>query len=126
VVVLAMAVANLFSETRTNFFSEANLINVLKSASIFLILAMGETVVLIAGGVDLSIGGMMAFSGVVVILLMNAGVPVPIAIAVALLVGLAIGSINAFISVYQRAEPFIITLGMGIVLTGAGQQLTNA
>jgi len=125
-VLLVMAVANLFPETRNNFFSEANLINVLKSASIFLILAMGETVVLIAGGVDLSIGGMMAFSGVSVILLMNAGVPIPIAIALALLIGVAVGAINAFISVYQRAEPFIITLGMGIVLTGAGQQLTNA
>lgn len=126
VVVLAMAVANLIPETRNNFFSEANFVNVLKSASIFLILAMGETVVLIAGGVDLSIGGMMAFSGVVVIMLLNAGVPIPVAIAIALLVGLAIGAINALISVYQRAEPFIITLGMGIVLTGAGQQLTNA
>ena len=125
-VVLVMAVANLIPETRHNFFSEANFINVLKSASIFLILAMGETVVLIAGGVDLSIGGMMAFSGVVVIILLNAGVPIPIAIALALLLGLAVGSINALISVYQRAEPFIITLGMGIVLTGAGQQLTNA
>ena len=126
VVLLVMAAANLFPETKNNFFSEANFINVLKSASIFLILAMGETVVLIAGGVDLSIGGMMAFSGVVVILLMNAGVPIPIAVALALLVGLAVGAINAFISVYQRAEPFIITLGMGIVLTGLGQQLTNA
>ena len=125
-VVLVMAVANLFPETKTNFFSEANFINVLKSASIFLILAMGETVVLIAGGVDLSIGGMMAFSGVIVILMLNAGVPIPVAIVLALLAGIAIGAINALISVYQRAEPFIITLGMGIVLTGAGQQLTNA
>jgi ribose transport system permease protein len=125
-VVLVMAVANLFPETKTNFFTEANFINVLKSASIFLILAMGETVVLVAGGVDLSIGGMMAFSGVIVILMLNAGVPIPIAIALALLAGLAVGAINALISVYQRAEPFIITLGMGIVLTGAGQQLTNA
>jgi ribose transport system permease protein len=125
-IVLVMAVANLFPDTRTNFFTEANFVNVLKSASIFLILAMGETVVLIAGGVDLSIGGMMAFSGVLVILMLNAGVPIPIAIALALLAGLAVGAINALISVYQRAEPFIITLGMGIVLTGAGQQLTNA
>jgi ribose transport system permease protein len=125
-VVLVMAVSQLFPATRNNFFTEANFINVLKSASIFIILAMGETIVLIGGGVDLSIGGMMAFSGVVVILLMNAGVPIPVAIALALLVGLGVGAINALISVYQRAEPFIITLGMGIVLTGAGQQLTNA
>lgn len=126
VVLIAMALFNLNPATRTNFFSEANFVNVLKAASIYLILAMGETVVLIARGVDLSIGGTMAFSGVVVIMLMNAGVPIPIAIALALLLGVAIGAVNAFISVYQEAEPFIITLGMGIVLTGAGQQLTNA
>ena len=125
-VLIAMALLNLIPETRSHFFSEANFINILKASSIFLILAMGETIVLIAGGVDLSIGGMMAFSGVVVILLINAGVPIPIAIALTLLMGVAVGAVNAFISVYQRTEPFIITLGMGIILTGAGQQLTNA
>jgi ribose transport system permease protein len=125
-VILAMAVFNMIPETRSEFFSEANFVDLLKSSSIFLILAMGETVVLIAGGVDLSIGGLMALSGVVVILLINAGVPIPIAIALCLLLGLVVGIVNAFISVYQKAEPFIITLGMGIVLTGIGQQLTNA
>jgi ribose transport system permease protein len=69
---------------------------------------------------------MMALSGVVVVMLINAGVPTPVAIALCLLLGLAVGAINAFISVYQRTEPFIITLGMGIALTGIGQQLTNA
>ena len=121
-----MALFNVFPETKSQFFSEANFVNLLKSSSIFLILAMGETVVLIAGGVDLSIGGMMALSGVVVLLLINAGVPIPVAVVLCLLLGLAVGAINAFISVYQRSEPFIITLGMGIVLSGIGQQLTDA
>lgn len=125
-VVLAMALFNLNPGTRSEFFSQLNLVDLLKSSSIFMILAMGETVVLIAGGVDLSIGGLMALSGVVVIQLINAGVPIPVAIALCLLMGLAVGAINGFISVYQRAEPFIITLGMGIALTGIGQQLTNA
>jgi ribose transport system permease protein len=125
-VVIAMAIFNLFPATRSEFFTQVNLVDLLKSSSIFIMLAMGETVVLIAGGVDLSIGGMMALSGVVVIMLMNAGVPIPLAIALCLLLGLLVGAINAFISVYQRTEPFIITLGMGIVLTGIGQQLTNA
>jgi ribose transport system permease protein len=125
-VVLTMALLNLLPSTRTEFFSQLNLIDLLKSNSIFMILAMGETVVLIAGGVDLSIGGMMALSGVIVIMLINAGVPIPVAVALCLLLGLLVGAINAYISVYQRAEPFIITLGMGIVLTGIGQQLTDA
>ncbi len=125
-VVIAMALFNLNPGTRSEFFSQLNLVDLLKSSSIFMILAMGETVVLIAGGVDLSIGGLMALSGVVVIQLINAGVPIPVAIALCLLMGLVVGAINAYISVYQRAEPFIITLGMGIALTGIGQQLTNA
>jgi ribose transport system permease protein len=125
-VVIAMALFNLIPQTKSEFFSEVNFVDLAKSSSIFLILAMGETVVLIAMGVDLSIGGMMALAGVVVLQLINAGVPIPIAIALTLVLGLAVGAINAFISVYQRAEPFIITLGMGIVLTGIGQQLTNA
>jgi ribose transport system permease protein len=125
-VILAMAVFNMIPATRSEFFTEVNFVDLLKSSSIFLILAMGETVVLIAGGVDLSIGGLMALSGVIVIQLINAGVPIPIAVGLCLLLGLVVGAINAFISVYQRAEPFIITLGMGIALTGIGEQLTNA
>jgi ribose/xylose/arabinose/galactoside ABC-type transport system permease subunit len=68
---------------------------------------------------------MMALSGVVVIHDQRRRAD-PLAIALCLLLGLTVGAANAFISVYQRTEPFIITLGMGIVLTGIGQQLTNA
>lgn len=125
-VVIAMFVFNLIPATQSQFFSDVNLISLAKDSSILLILAMGETFTLIAGGVDLSIGGMMALSGVVVLQLINAGVPIPVAIVLVLLLGLVVGAINGFISVYQRAEPFIITLGMGIVLTGIGQQLTDA
>jgi len=125
-VVIAMFVFNQFDATRSEFFSQLNLINLAKDSSILLILAMGETFCLIAMGVDLSIGGMMALSGVVVLQLINAGVPIPVAIALVLLLGLLVGAINGYISVYQKAEPFIITLGMGIVLTGLGQQLTDA
>jgi ribose transport system permease protein len=125
-VVIAMALFNMFPATRSEFFTQVNFVDLLKSSSIFLILAMGETIVLIAAGVDLSIGGMMALSGVVVIQLINAGVPIPVAIALCLLLGLAVGAVNAYISVYHKSEPFIITLGMGIVLTGIGQQLTDA
>jgi ribose transport system permease protein len=125
-VIIAMLIFNQFEATRSEFFSGTNLISLAKGSSILLILAMGETFCLIAGGVDLSIGGMMALSGVIVLQLINAGVPIPVAIVIVLLGSLVIGAVNAFISVYQKAEPFIITLGMGIVLTGIGEQLTDA
>lgn len=68
----------------------------------------------------------MVVSGIVAIKLMNANVPMVIAIFCALLVGAIVGMINAFFSVYQKTEPFIITLGMGMLLTGIAQQLTDA
>ena len=125
--VLAMVLLNLFPATRNGFFSGYNLVeSLLKSNAIYVILGMGETVVLVAGGVDLSIGGVMSLTGIVAILLVNGGTPTPVAIAVCLAIGAIVGAINAFFSVFQKLEPFIVTLGMGIILTGVGQQLTNA
>lgn len=123
-VIIVMLIAMLFFET--NFYTAYNLFDMMKSVSILMILAFGITVVLVAGGCDLSIGGIMVVSGIVTIQLMNNNVPMLIAILAALLVGAIIGAINAYLSVYQRTEPFIITLGMGLVLTGLAQQLTNA
>ncbi|MBF4692156.1 ABC transporter permease [Fusibacter ferrireducens] len=111
---------------KTNFYTPFNLINLMKSGSVLLILAFGITIVLVAGGADLSIGGVMVVSGIVAIKLMNVNVPMAIAIICALLVGVVVGMINAFFSVYQKTEPFIITLGMGMLLTGIAQQLTDA
>jgi len=125
-VVFVMALFNLSPKTHTEFFSSYNFIDLLKSNSIYLILGMGETIVLVAGGVDLSIGGVMTVSGIISILLINSGVPIPIAVMICILFGAGIGAINAYISVYQKTEPFIITLGMGVLLTGVAQQLTNA
>ena len=123
-VIIVMLIAMLFF--KTNFYTAYNLFDMMKSVSILMILAFGITVVLVAGGCDLSIGGIMVVSGIVTIQLMNNNVPMLIAILAALLVGAFIGAINAYLSVYQRTEPFIITLGMGLVLTGVAQQLTNA
>jgi ribose transport system permease protein len=109
----------------TPFYSSLNLVNLLTSNSIFLILAMGETIVLISGGVDLSIGGIMTVGGIVAILLINNNIPIPIAVLIVLVIGAIIGVINAYISVYQETEPFIVTLGMGVALTGVAQQLTD-
>jgi ribose/xylose/arabinose/galactoside ABC-type transport system permease subunit len=125
-VIFVLLLFNLNEKTHTEFFTSYNFVDLLKSNSIYLILAMGETIVLVAGGVDLSIGGVMTVSGIMAILLINSGVPIPIAVMICILFGAVVGAINAYISVYQKTEPFIITLGMGVLLTGVAQQLTNA
>lgn len=122
--VIAMFILMLFFPT--NFFSSYNLLDLLNSASIYIVLAFGITLVIIGEGIDLSIGGTLCLGGIVAIMCMNAGMPIWLAIICAVLVGAFIGLINGFLVVYQKCAPFIITLGMGLVLTGVAQQLTDA
>ena len=122
--IVAMLVVMLFFDT--NFYTAYNLFDLMKSVSILMILAFGVTVVLVAGGCDLSIGGIMVVTGIVAIKVMNAGIPMVLAILAALLVGALVGAINGYLVVYQKTEPFIITLGMGMLLIGIAQQLTDA
>lgn len=121
--VLLVCLVMLFS--RTQFYSSYNLIDILNSNATYLILGMGESIVLIAGGLDLSIGGVMTLSGIIAIRLININIPIPIAVMIAILFGAGIGGINAYLTVNQKTEPFIITLGMGVLLTGVAQQLTD-
>ena len=124
IVILAIFFAMLFF--KTPFYTSYNLIDLINSNSTLVVIGLGFTVVLIAGGVDLSVGGIMVVSGIIAIKLINLGVSIPIAVSVSILFGAAIGAINGYLSVYQNTEPFIITLGMGVLLTGVAQQLTTA
>lgn len=107
------------------FFSSFNLMDMLKTASVNEMVAFGITIVIVCGACDLSIGGVLCLSGIVAIQCMNF-MPMWIAIIVAIGAGALIGFINGFFVVKQRTEPFIITLGMGMLLKGVCQQLTDA
>ncbi len=123
VAVLMLLVGMLFSGTE--FYSTYNLLDMLNSTSILLILAFGVTLTIISGGCDLSIGGILVVSGIVAIKLLDV-MPMGLAILAAVAAGAAIGFLNGFLVVHQRTEPFIITLGTGLLLTGVAQQLTDA
>ena len=111
---------------RTNFYTAYNLLDMLNSATVNMVVAFGLTMVIIAKGIDLSVGGTLVVSGITVIKLINLGLPIWVAILGALLVGAVIGVINGYFVVYRKKEPFIITLAMGIVLTGLAMQITDA
>ena len=123
IAVLAMMFLMLFFPT--NFYSVFNLMELMNSASILMIVAFGITIVIIAGGIDLSIGGTLVIAGIITIKLM-AFLPIWLAIVLAVLTGGLIGAINGYIIVYQKTEPLVVTLGMSLVLTGLAQQLTDA
>ena len=123
VAILVMLIVMIFS--RTNFYSAYNILDLFSSATILIILAFGVTFPVICGGCDLSIGGTLCISGIIAIKCVNF-MPIPLAILCAVLAGAVIGFINGFFVVYQRTEPFIITLGMDMLLKGISQQVTDA
>lgn len=120
---LAILIIMLFFDT--NFYTTFNMMELLKSVSILEILAFGVTLTVICGGCDLSVGGVMCLSGILAIQFME-HMPMWLALLLAVLAGGVVGFVNGFFIVYQKTEPFIITLGTGMLLKGLNQQLTDA
>lgn len=110
----------------TNFYSVYNILDILNSSAVTIILACGVTITVISGACDLSIGGILTVAGILAVQMVNAGLPIIVAVILTLLFGAFVGFVNGFFVVHQKTEPFIITLGMGITLTGLAQQLTDA
>jgi ribose transport system permease protein len=103
-----------------------NVITVALQTSIISYMGIGVTFVIITGGIDLGIGSVLAFSGVVTGLTMNAGLPSPLAVLIGLLVGVVCGLFNGFVITKMKLPPFIATLGMMMIARGAGLYITNA
>jgi ribose transport system permease protein len=110
--------------TRT-FFTENNLINLMRQASLWAIIAVGQTFVIITAGIDLSVGAVVGFSGVVVAMALKAGLPIAVSILLTLVVGAVIGMFNAFGVIRLGLPPFIMTLAMMTALRGVGLLMTN-
>ncbi len=102
-----------------HFLTLSNLSNVTLQTSINAIIAVGMTFVIITAGIDLSVGSILAFSGVVTATSLQAGVPVPVALLIALVVGFLCGSVNGVLITRGKLPPFISTLGMMSVARGA-------
>ena len=102
----------------TTFLSASTLTMVAKHVALYGILALGMTFVIITGGIDLSVGSGVAFSGLVVASDMKAGIPVPVAMLMALGTGMALGAFNAFVITVLGIVPFIATLGTNSIFRG--------
>jgi ribose transport system permease protein len=100
-----------FSSMSHVFLTERNLVNILQQSSINACIAIGMTLVIISGGIDLSVGPTAALAAVISASLLMAGFPVPIVLLSALAVGLACGAVNGTLIAYGGLQPFIVTLG---------------
>ncbi|WP_244849230.1 ABC transporter permease [Caballeronia sp. SL2Y3] len=119
VVCIVMMVAS------SSFLSAANLENVLRQVSINAIIAVGMTCVILTGGIDLSVGSVMALSGTLAAGLMVSGLNAVAALLTGVAVGLGFGVANGFFVAFARMPPIIVTLatmgiarGLGLIYTG--------
>ena len=101
------------------FFTVNNILNIIRQTSIYGIIAVGMTFVILTGGIDLSVGSILALSGAVAAGLMknNAVAPLIAALA-AILVGAIIGLINGLLVTIGKIAPFVVTLGMVTIARG--------
>jgi ribose transport system permease protein len=108
-----------------HFLTISNLQNVLEQTSINAIVAVGMTFVIISGGIDLSVGSVLAVAGIALALALEGRAPAPAAIILALATGTACGLANGLLITFGRLPPFIATLGMMSVARGAALMLAE-
>ena len=101
-----------------HFLTVSNLLNVLEQSSINAIVAAGMTFAIISGGIDLSVGSVLALSGIALASALQAGGSLPLALALALASAAVCGLLNGLIVTLGRLPPFIATLGMMSVARG--------
>jgi ribose transport system permease protein len=104
-------IAVVFSLLTPVFLTGPNIMNILQQSAINACIALGMTLVIISGGIDLSVGPVAALSAVLGAAMMVAGVPVPLAVLAALAVGMACGVVNGVLIAWGGLQPFIVTLG---------------
>jgi ribose transport system permease protein len=115
----------LFTSLNRNFLSMQNMINLLVAASLVGMVAVGHTYLIIAGQNDLSPGSLAAFSGVLVALLLNWGMPLPVAIPLTLCSGVVVGLFNAWMVNKIKLEAFIATLVTQAIVRGFAYIICN-
>jgi ribose transport system permease protein len=107
------------------FLTVSNLLNVAEQTSINAIVAVGMTFVILSAGIDLSVGSIVALSGVVLGEALRSGQPIPVALLLAALVGLLCGVVNGALVSWGGLPPFIVTLGTMSIARGAALLFTE-
>jgi ribose transport system permease protein len=121
-----LALTVVFSFVSSAFFSVGNAMTVALQVTSIAYLGIGATMVIIAGGIDLSVGAVLALAGVVSALAVKAGAPVWAGIGAGLLVGALCGLLNGLSVTLLKLPPFIATLAMMLVARGVALQITEA
>jgi ribose transport system permease protein len=125
ILVVLIALVAFMAVAAPHFAAVDNLLNIARSISINAILAAGMTFVILTAGIDLSVGSILAVSGVASVMVAIAGVPAPLAILVGILAGALAGLVNGVLTAYLALAAFIVTLGTMTFLRGLAYTMTD-
>lgn len=125
VFIAALAACIVLAFATDSFASPQNLFNVSRNFAFVAIVALGMTVVIISGGIDLSVGSTLCLSAMVLAILMNAGNPLWLSALMAIGAALLVGLVNGLLIAYLRIPPFVVTLGMLSLARSAAMVLSN-
>ncbi|GHG11865.1 ribose ABC transporter permease [Deinococcus piscis] len=117
-----LAIASLLSD---RFLTVPNFLNIARQTSVNALLAFGMTAVILKGGIDLSVGSILAVVGVIAVFLDQAGVPFVGTVLLSLAAGGLIGSLNGVMVAYGKIAPFIVTLAALTIWRGVTLVLTD-
>ena len=124
-VIVALIIIVFMSFTSDVFLTSQNIINILRQISINGILAVGMTFVILTGGIDLSVGSVVAITGVIVGSLLKGGTNWFVASLAALAISMVCGAINGWLIAYVGFQPFIATLSTMTIGRGFAQVYSN-
>jgi ribose transport system permease protein len=108
-----------------SFLTGTNLSSVARQTAVINIMSLGMTIIIIAGGIDLSVGAILAMGGLLGTMAMERGVPIPAGVLVGVLTGLACGLMNGLLITRLRIAPFIVTLGTLGIFRGTTLIISN-
>ena len=108
-----------------HFLTQTNLSSVVRQTAVINIMALGMTMIIIAGGIDLSVGAILAMGGLLGTMSMEKGASIPVGIAIGVLTGLVCGLMNGVLTTRLRIAPFIVTLGTLGIFRGVTLIISN-
>ncbi len=129
IAIVLAAEIGLFALLSPYFFTAENILNISLQTSIIAIIAVGMTFVILTAGIDLSVGAIVAFTGVIVTTVLKMNAPYPVALLCVVLSGLAIGAFSGALAgtfvTKLKITPFIVTLALMTIWRGAAYMFTD-
>ncbi len=124
--ILLVVVFGFFSLAAPGFLTFKNVINILRQVSMFGIVVVGVSMVMIGGGMDLSVGAQMAVDGMLLgVMLTQMNLPIWLSVVITVAVGCCLGAFNGMVAVKLHIAPIIVTLGSMLMLQGIAYLITG-